>query len=320
VPSPQPLRTEDHPDGAVARLLSLQQGTIARWQALEAGLTAAEVRRRQRSGQWAALAPGVYGLVGHAEGWRRQLWAAHLHAGPESVISHEAGGRLHDWPEVPADQVTLSVPAHLRHRPAWIRWHRIGDLVPQDVVRVDGLPVTSPARTAVDLASVLHVARLRLLVERGVVERSFTVAQLGATLDRVRRRGKPGVRRMASVLDDLGPGTSIPHSELERLLAPVLGLAGLPPAVHEHPLPGSGPRSGFVDRCWPEARLIVEADGRRWHTRRQQMRADQDRTLQAQAVGYETSRLGWEHLAHDPTGTAVLLRAVWDQRMRLLHP
>lgn len=252
-------------------------------------------------------------------GWIRSLWVAHLHAGPESVVSHESGGRLWGWPEVPANQVTLSVPARLRHRPEWIRWHRVNDLAPGDVVRIDGLPVTSVARTAVDLAGALRPVRLRLLVERGIVERTFTLAQLGATLDRIRRQGKPGVRRMATVLDELGPGDSIPRSELERWLGVVIDLAGLPAPVHEHPLPGAGPRTGFVDRCWPEARLIVEADGRRWHDRRQQMRADQDRTLQAQAAGYETSRLGWEHLAHDPDGTAPLLRAVWEQRMRFLH-
>lgn len=87
--------------------------------------------------------------------------------------------------------------------------------------------------------------------------------------------------------------------------------------MHEHPLPGRGVVEGFVDRCWPEVGLIVEADGRRWHERRQQMQRDADRTLEAQAVGYETSRVMWERVVHDPEGTATLLRSIFDARAAL---
>jgi len=184
---------------------------------------------------------------------------------------------------------------------------------------MDGLRVTSLLRTVVDLAAVLHIARVRAMVEQGVLERRFSLVGVGATLGRVRRKGKPGVGKLDRVLDDLGPGDGIPNGELERLLGPVLRLAGLPAPVHEHPLPGHGARTGFVDRCWPEARMIVEVDGRMWHTRRQQMVADHDRSLQAQAAGYETTRLLWEHVAHDPEGTAATMAAVYAARRRLVR-
>lgn len=65
--------------------------------------------------------------------------------------------------------------------------------------------------------------------------------------------------------------------------------------------------------------MIVEVDGRKWHTRRQQMVADHDRSLQAQAAGYETTRLLWEHVAHDPEGTAATMAAVYAARRRLVR-
>jgi hypothetical protein len=186
------------------------------------------------------------------------------------------------------------------------------------VSRIDGLPVTSLTRTVVDLAGSTGLARLRLVAEQAVVEGSSSTAELGAMLDRVRRRGKPGVARMARVLDDLGPGEDLPRSELERLADRVAELAGLPEPRREHPLPNERGRTGFVDRCWENAMWILEADGRRWHGRRQQMLADADRTLESQALGYETTRLLWEHAHSDPSGTAVLLRSVYDQRVTLV--
>jgi hypothetical protein len=296
-----------------------QYGVFSRSQLVGLGASAKVIERGLSSGRWEVVFPGVYGLVGHRPSWRRMLWAAHLHAGPRSVVSHEAAARLHGFEQVPAGRIVLAVPVVGSREPAGVRWHRIDDLVPSDVITRSGLPpLTSAARTAVDVASVLHVASLRLLVEQGVIERRFELSQVGAVLGRVRRRGKPGVRKLSVVLDDLGPGDGIPRSELERLLDEMIDRAGLPAPVHEHVLPNARGRTGFVDRCWPEARLIAEADGRRWHARRQQMRADADRTLESQALGYETTRLLWEHLRHDRAATATLFRSVYDHRRALI--
>jgi hypothetical protein len=308
----------DDRERAVLDLAAEQHGAFSRHQARALGCTDRVITRRVATGRWSAAAPGVLVLPGRRATWRRALWVAHLHAGPSSVVSHESAARLHGSTQVRRGVVAVTVEGRRRHGIPGVVWHRPTDLVPAEVVRIDGLPVTSPARTVVDLAAVVSAPRLRLVVEAGVLDRSLTLAEVGAILSRVRRRGKPGVSRLAAVLDDLGPGDGIPHSELERLLDRVIELAGLPPPLREHPLPGAGPRSGFVDRYWPDARLVVEADGRRWHARHQQMKADADRDLLAHAAGAATNRLLWEHLHHDPDGTAVLLRAVHDRRIELL--
>lgn len=293
-------------------------GVVARRQVLDLGASPRVIDRRLHSGRWEEIHPGVYGLSGHAPSWRRSLWAAHLHAGPASVVAAASAGRLHGFEQVPARRCVLIVPNMRARAPEGVTWIRTPDLAPQDVLNRVGLPpLTSAARTAMDVAARLHVASLRLLVEQGILERRFTLAEVGSVLARVRRRGKPGVARLARVLDDLGPGGGVPGTELEHLLDEVIALAGIQRPVPQHPLPSQRGRVGFVDRLWPEARLIAEADGRRWHDRRQQMRADADRTLEAQALGYETSRLHWEHLRHDPHGTAALLRAIYLQRVAM---
>jgi hypothetical protein len=303
----------------VTKLLDTQHGLITLVQCRDAGLEAPQVRNLVRAERWVRVAPSIYSVVHHRTTWLRKLWVAHLHAGPTSVVSHESAGRLHHFAQVPAGRVVLMDDGYRRHGPEGVRRHRADDLRPDHITEIAGLPVTTPLRTIVDLAAVLHIARVRHLVEDVVNSHRFSVAAIGATLDEVRRPGKPGVAKLARVLDDHGPGRGVPRSELERLLDDVIRLSGLPAPVHEHPLPGGGAIVGFVDRCRPDAKLIVEADGRKWHTRRVQASLDATRSLQAQSAGFETTRLLWEHLAHDPEGTAELLRSVHLQRTDLLR-
>ncbi len=303
---------------AFAQLSSDQFGTFTRQQVMSLGASPAMIRQRVESGLWTRTLPSVYALAGHRDSWHRRLWAAHLHAGPGSVICLDSAAELQGAGGVQPGRVQLMVPGNRGHQPTGVRWYRRIDLLEEEVVRLPGLPpMTSPARTAVDLAATMHVARLRLFVEAGHVERRFRLAEVGTILDRVRRSGKHGVRNLAKVLDDLGPGDGIPRSHLERLGDDVIELAGLPAPQHEHPLPNLRGRTGFVDRCWPEAKLIVELDGRRWHDRFQQRLQDADRRLEAQVCGYETSEVLWEHATSDRQRTAEILATVYRRRVEL---
>lgn len=299
----------------IRALGAAQHGLVARWQVDRDRGAIRVIDNWARSGRLERVHFGVYSFPGHADTWQRALWAAHLHAGAESVVSHESAGRLWGLSEVPAGRVVLSVPRGATRSPTGVRWCRIDDLPPADRTIVRGLPCTTLDRTLVDLGRVLGPARLRLVVERALLEHRLTVAQIGATFARVRRRGKPGVRRMETVLDAVGPGANLPASELEALLDQVVRLAGVPTPRHEHPLPSHTGRPGFVDRYWPDAMLAVEADGRRWHGRHQQMAKDSARSNEAMAVGCVTARFMWEHLQHDPVGTADLLRKIYDERI-----
>lgn len=309
-PAPSPL----------AARLDRQHGVITRAQCLDLGLTLNDVRRLLRSGRWERLAPSVYGITDHRSTFVRKLWTAHLHAGPESVVSHESAGRLCGFRQAPADRVVLTVASNRRSPEAGVV-HRYGkDLAPEHVEQWNGLPVTTPLRTIIDLAATLHIASLRSLLQDVIVtEHRFSRATVGAFVATLHRRGKRGMANLTRVLDDMGPGEGLPRSELERLLDEVVLRSGLPKPAHEHPLPGRGAVTGFVDRCWPDARLIVEGDGRRWHDRREQALLDASRSLEASAKGFETIRLKWEHLAHDPGTTAGLLRKVHDQRLELVR-
>ena len=180
------------------------------------------------------------------------------------------------------------------------------------------LPVTTLARTVFDLAGTVSRSRLKLIVEEVVYGRRVPIVAVGAILARVRRRGKPGVHRLEGVLDLLSPGEAVPRSHLEFLLDSCLERTNLPRPIPEHPLPTTQNMAGFVDRLFPEALLIIEADGRKWHERSQAVTRDRERDMQAAAAGYQTIRPFWEHLESDPIGTARLIESIYDQRRRLI--
>lgn len=294
-------------DGRLFDTAAQQFGVFSREQALAAGATPRLITSRLASGSWRLEAPNVYGLPGHRSSWRRRLWTAYLGAGANACVGFQAAGRVHGLSGVPEGRPTLIVDRPRRHAPDGVVWHRLDDLEPTHVHLRNGLRVTTPARTLVDLAVVFGRGRLSHVVEDAIVKGLVDVASVGSVLGRVRRRGKPGVARLGDVLDLLGPGSGVPHSELERLLDRAIVLSGLPSPTHEHPLPSVQCLDGFVDRCFAGARLIVEADGRKWHERRRNMARDAERDIEAARGGFQTVRLMWEHLTSDPQGMAASL-------------
>jgi Protein of unknown function (DUF559) len=86
--------------------------------------------------------------------------------------------------------------------------------------------------------------------------------------------------------------------------------AGLPPPVQQMPVPGHRPSHGLVDAAYPHARLILEADGRRWHTRVQDLRRDHERDSQAARAGWQTLRFVYEQIVHAPDEVAAVVADV----------
>lgn len=304
---------------AFQELAANQHGAFGREQLISIGATPATVRRMLRSGSWCTLLPSVYGVVGHSESWLRRLWIAHLHAGTGSVVSHHSAGCLQGNDSALPDRVELIVGAGRGVAPPGVRWHRRDDLLEREVVRSPGRPpMTSAARTAVDLAGVVGPVRLRRFVENAAVAKQLELAEVGAIHARIRRSGKRGVKLMEHVLDVIGPGDAMPHSTLERLGDGVIALAGVPSPTHEHPLPDRRGRRGFVDRAWPDAKLIVEFDGRKWHDRSDQRLHDADRRTEAQVLGWETVQILWEHVVSDAEHQAANLAEIHRNRLALL--
>jgi very-short-patch-repair endonuclease len=239
---------------------------------LTAGVSANAVTRRVRDGRLTRLGRGVY-RVGPAPGpWTTE--AAALHAcGSRAVLSHETAAAL--WAIRPrvGGPVQVTVAGGHRRGRDWIRVHH-APLARGDVRWRDGLRVTSPERTLIDLASTLAPDDL---------ERAANEAQV---LGLVARRGDAPVTR----------------SELERRLLGLVRRIGLP-----------APRTNVlvagheVDAYWPAERLIVETDGHRAHLTRARFESDRARDAHLTALGYRVLRFTWRQLDTTPEIVAARL-------------
>lgn len=305
------------PDVRATGLAASQCGVIGRPQAQACGLTPRMIDYRVSSGRWRRVHQGVYVVAGLPPSWLTAVWAAFLAAGDGAVISHETALLLHGLSDllVPRQPVTVTARHGVHTRVEGAVVHQCRDLPGRQVVRHrSGLLVTTPARAIVDVAATVGARHLGVLVDEVLVGRIASLAQISCCLRDVARRGKPGIRSLAGVLDERGPGYVPPHSELERKLFAVLAEAGLPEPQRQVPLPGRGAIEGLVDAAYPDAQLVIEADGRRWHTRVRDLARDHERDAEAARVGWLTLRLLFEQIVGDPEGTCATVRDVREAR------
>ena len=298
-----------HPvDLAVFAIAAAQCGVFSRHQALGAGASDALIQRRVRSGQWTTVVPGVLALPGHPPSFRRSLWIAWLAAPSVAVVSHWSAGNLHRLPGFPPNRFTLTVPHGATHRHPTARVFQTM-AVPAPVI-VDGLPATTIERVFCDVARLCGPKKLMALVEEARTAERTSPARLRREFLRLARQGREGITTMREVLDAYGDGPKPSRSELERRLDAVLST--LPyRAKHEAPLPGREWSNERVDRRYDEPRrLIVEGDGRRWHTRQSDFRRDRERDRVALRHGYPTVRYAYEDLTEDPEGVREELLAI----------
>ena len=143
-----------------------------------------------------------------------------------------------------------------------------------------GVPVTSVARTMVDLASVLSLSALARAFHEAGIRYGTTPAQVEAVLRR--RRRSPGAANLRAVIHGDEP---VLLSFLERRFRRLLREAGLPLPVTNRPAGGRR-----IDARWPEHRLTVELDSYRFHGSRHAWERDRRREREARARGDDFRR------------------------------
>jgi very-short-patch-repair endonuclease len=256
------------------------------------------------------LHEGVY-TVGHSllthEG---RFMAAVLACGPGAVLSHGSAADLWGLRENRRHRIDVTAPGRRGRAPKGIDAHRHGSLVAADRTSVEGVPCTSMARTLLDLAGVIPVWELRKAVAEAEVLR---VLDKGAVRSLVKRsRGRRGVARLRLLLEELDPDTKRTRSEMERLFLRMCTRAELPrPEVNVSLDVGNGHLE--PDFLWRDARLIMEADSRRYHDTDSAFLNDRRREQRLQLVGWRVSRCTWAQIEYEPRVLAETIRGLLAQ-------
>ena len=173
--------------------------------------------------------------------------------------------------------------------------------VPFEVVRLDGIPVTLPARAAVDLATVLPYKAVRRAVREGMARKRIAVKDLVAI------RGRKGAHTIRRILAD---GYVPTRSEFEDVVLDLLDRGGFPRPEVNTPITVAGRRT-VPDFRWPDKRLVLEADGRQWHESELAREDDAERQARLEAAGERVLRVTWEQAIARPDQTIARVRAAW---------
>lgn len=275
----------------------------------------------ERSGVIRRIHPSVFYIGPGAVPRRALVHAAVLAGGRAALPSHESALFLHDVDSVPFE-VVLTLGPTGRTDLVGVRVHRFADLRDEHLCTVAGVRTTTIERAMVDVATCFTGVRTEWLIDHlTITTRRTALGKIARVLRQINRRGRPGIGNLVNLLDERGPGVPTPRSELERLADRLLDRTVLPVPRSEFPLPsllGTGHSDQFVDRAWPDAKLILEIDGRRWHSRERDMAKDRRRDRQAAAAGWQTLRVLGEEVRDLPDDVAAEIAAAHDERRFLL--
>jgi hypothetical protein len=281
-------------DRRIEALAATQFGAFSRQQAFELGASERMVKRRLGEHHWARPVAAVYVLAASAGTWTRQCKIAELSV-EDSALAGCAAAALHELTGFRPCPIELVVPVNSYCAHPFARLHRYAGA---KVTKVSGISVTTIAQTLFDLAPRVSPWRLERAIDDAVLGTRLTVAELEERLTfyvESRRPGLPRIRPL--VIERLEDGWTPPESELEALLFAVLDkLPSKPVMVRQAALPWRSARPGRVDLLLPDHALIIEADGRRWHTRVNDFDKDKWRDNQAVAHGFRVLHFTWVHL------------------------
>jgi very-short-patch-repair endonuclease len=297
------LADGERPDQVCWRIASAQFGVVSRPQAWATGLTRDGIHDRVQRGRWQRMLPGVYRLAGSPETWYQRLMAACLWAGDGTAASHRSAAALWALPDFTSDLIELSTPRDLRARGGWPLLHRVTDFGPADIVLVVGIPVTSPARTLLDLsglASLLGRAIVEAALDDALRRGLTSLSRLRWTAGRVGGRGKPGTSLFKELLRQRSRGYIPPASELESQLVRGLREANLPPPRRQHEIRERGKLLARVDLAYPDSLLAIEADGYRYHSGRAAWQHDRTRRNALTSRGWRILHVTWDDLQARP--------------------
>jgi Transcriptional regulator, AbiEi antitoxin len=260
-------------------LAGRQHGVVTTAQLKRLGLDSGAIAYRVKVGRLHPKYRGVY-AVGHANLSREGEWmAAVLAAGPGAALSHLAAASLHAIWRRQARRIDVVVPGARRRRRGFTV-HMCRQLDRRDVTLWHSIPVTTVARTLVDLTDVLDWAPLANVIHEAAFRNVFDATATRAAMVRANGRHRLDVLERALQAHESGSAGTRSHAE-DRVLG-AMAAAGVPePRVNT---------KIEVDLHWPELGLAIEVDGR-GHARPRTRREDEARDRALRALGYDIVRL-----------------------------
>ena len=298
---------------AVARMAARQHGLFTRVQALRAGITASTIKHRLRARRWLLALPNVYQVAGTPATWRQRAMAACLHLGPRATLSWRAAATLTGFPTARARRLEVSVTKH-RNRSGKhdIIIHIPEEPIPdEDVTTIDGIPVTKPARTLIDLATVEPIDVLERCLDDALRRRLVSLTFLDRWLADPRRKKHRGARVLRRLVDERAT-RGVTDSEGEAKLLQLIRERGLPLPMLQYVIVDEERFVARVDFAYPEQRVAIEMDSFRHHDTRTTFDSERARGNEVEGLGWRLLRVTTVHVERDPDAVVTWIGRALD--------
>jgi predicted transcriptional regulator of viral defense system len=304
-PARPPLDRSARPplDRRIAELAEAQHGVITVAQLDALGLGRRGVAHRARTGRLHRLHRGVYSVGTTLLSTEGRWMAAVLACGEGAALSHGSAAALWEIRGSTSGPVDVTVRSRAgRSRRKGLRIHRPVSLREREIVSRHRIPVTTPARTLLDLAGTLPRASLRRAIAQAEALRIFDLRALQRVLDR--NGSCKGAGILAAMIKDWAD-VELTRSELEALFLELCASEGIP-----RPATNALVGKYEVDFLWPSHRVIVEVDGHQHHGTRTAFERDRLRDARLTVAGYRVVRFTYRQVVRDPGHVAAVLRSL----------
>ncbi len=279
-------------DVILASIATRQHGIVTRAQARRLGVTDREIDYRLQRGMLVRFHEGVYRHAAAPASSTGRLLAAVLACGAGAAASHRSAAALHGLRTGASSRPEVTVRRCRLPRHENVLLHRTNLLEPVDITTVNRVPVTTIPRTLLDLGSVVPVEKVELAAQDAIISDLVSTVDLICVLERVGTRGRRGTAALRAVVHAGLPPQGV-ASQLELRLLRLIEQCQLPPPILQYELRLPDDRRVRLDAAWPELRVGVDADGRRWHSTRQEFEHDLQRSRAITAAGWRHLRYGW---------------------------
>ena len=292
-------------DEVIARLAKLQHGVLARRQLVAIAISGSAIDHRLARGRLRRAHSGVYAVGHDALSFEGRVAAAVLAMGNGAVASHQTAAALWSILDPPDGDIHVTVPQARRPQDG-IVIHR-GTPPRDEVETVQGIPLTSVARTMLDLSRCQSPQAMRRLVKQAEFLGSTDARTLALILQRYPRR--QGRRPLDRVVRSQHLGTGVSRSELEDRFLEFLVERGLPMPERNVVLEVGGRRFA-VDCLWRDQRLVIELDSRSAHDTDGAFQDDRARDRALIAARWWPMRVTWAQLHGNRDELEADIRAV----------
>jgi len=251
---------------------------------IAAGITPEQVKTLVRRGEWRSTQHGVLVPEDGTTPYLRDVAARLMGIERRAVISHASAAVLHGLPYVDTPVVpTLTVERGQRGEPGIY----VAKLASADVTQRDGLPITTPSRTLVDVMREARDRGAAQALADGAMRSGLTLEDVGGALRRA--RGWPGVRQAREAWQHADARAESPHESRCRVW---FRDAELPEPELQVVL-GDGSCTYRVDFLFRAQRTVVEADGRLKYTDPAALWEEKVREDWLRDQGFEVVRAIW---------------------------